>query len=199
MGTQKAIAETIVRKKGQYVLAVKGNQGNLVSEIKEYFQDEYLLNKIKENGGYYQTKEKARGGIETRDYYQTEDIQWLNQRDKWFGIKSIGMVKNRTEKRGKVTEQIRYYISSLTLEPDYFAKAVRGHWAVESMHWQLDVTFREDANRTLDKWAALNLHTIRKFTMTLLKLLDIGRKRSLKTKRYAISLNPAKVLAQFLH
>ncbi|MPN57076.1 hypothetical protein SDC9_204770 [bioreactor metagenome] len=78
------------------------------------------------------------------------------------------------------------------------AKAVRGHWAIESMHWQLDVTFREDANTTLDKWAALNLHTIRKFAMSLLRLLDLGKKYSLKTKRFAISCNPAMVLEGFL-
>ena len=198
MGTQRAIAEKIVRKKGNYVLAVKGNQGTLEDDIKIYFGDAYLLEQIKSAQGYFQTKEKARGGVETREYYQTEDIQWLTGKGKWHGLKSIGMVKSRTEKQGKVTEQNRYYISSLPLEPDYFAKAVRGHWAIESMHWQLDVTFREDANTTIDQWAALNLHTIRKFSMTLLKLLEMRKGTSLKTKRYAISCNPVKVLNGFL-
>jgi len=198
MGTQRDIAEKIVRKKGDYVLAVKGNQGNLEKDIQEYFGDEYFRNQIAGDSGYHMTREKAHGGIETREYYQTEDIDWLNSKGKWHGIKSIGMVKSQTEKRGKVTEQTRYYISSLSLDVDYFAKAVRGHWAVESMHWQLDVTFREDANKTLDKWAALNLHTIRKFSMTLLKLMDLGKKYSMKTKRFLIGCNPAMALDGFL-
>jgi len=198
MGTQRDIAEKIVRKKGDYVLAVKGNQGTLERDIQDYFQDEYYRRKIENSEGYSWTKEKAKGGIETREYYQTEDISWLSSKAKWYGIKSIGMVKSRAERRGKVAEQTRYYISSLPVEVDYFAKTVRGHWAVEVMHWQLDVTFREEANKTLDKWAALNLHTIRKFSMTLLKLMDLGKKYSLKTKRFLISCNPAMALDGFL-
>lgn len=198
MGTQRDIAEKIVQKKGDYVLAVKGNQGNLEKDIQDYFQDEYFQGQIEGGNGYYMTKEKAKGGVETREYYQTEDIDWLSSKGKWHGIKSIGMAKSRTERRGKVTEQTRYYISSLPVEVEYFAKAVRGHWAVEIMHWQLDVTFREDANKTLDKWAALNLHTIRKFSMTLLKLMDLGKKYSMKTKRFLIGCNPAMALDGFL-
>ena len=198
MGTQKDIAEKIIRRKGQYVLAVKGNQGNLERDIREYFGDGHLRKQTEEASGYCVTKEKARGGIETREYYQTEDIEWLGRKEKWAGIKSIGMVRSRVEKRGKVTEQTRYYISSLPQEVEYFASAVRGHWAVESMHWQLDVTFREDANKTLDKWAALNLHTIRKFSLTLLKLMDLGKKYSIKTKRFLVGCNPAMALDGFL-
>jgi predicted transposase YbfD/YdcC len=198
MGTQRDIAEKIVGKQGNYVLAVKGNQGNLEKDIQEYFQDDYFRDQIRNSAGYYKTTEKSGGGIVTREYYQTEDMDWLNNKKKWAGITSIGMVKSRVEKRGKTTEQTRYYISSLPLEVEYFAKAVRGHWAVEIMHWQLDVTFREDANKTLDKWAALNLHTIRKFAMTLLKRLDLGKSYSLKTKRFFINGNPAMALDGFL-
>jgi predicted transposase YbfD/YdcC len=67
-----------------------------------------------------------------------------------------------------------------------FARAVRGHWAVESMHWHLDVTFREDHNRTLEKTAAENMNIIRKWALAALKTLDLGKKYSMKKKRFAL-------------
>lgn len=88
------------------------------------------------------------------------------------------------EKDGEIQIERRYYISSLAPDIQLFERAVRGHWAIESMHWHLDVTFHEDFNATLDKQAALNLNIIRKLCLNILKLLDIGRKRaSLKLKR----------------
>jgi len=82
----------------------------------------------------------------------------------------------------------------------FFAKAVRGHWAIESMHWHLDVTFKEDANKTLDATAALNLNILRKIALSLLKLVDVGRKRcSLKRKRFIICANTSKFLTQIIN
>lgn len=80
MGTQKKIAEKIRSKRADYVLAVKGNQGTLHKELREYFEDKELCRKVKETGGYKKTQEKAHGQIETREYYQTEDIKWLSQK-----------------------------------------------------------------------------------------------------------------------
>ena len=80
-----------------------------------------------------------------------------------------------------------------------FARAVRGHWEVESMHWQLDVTFREDANHTLDKIAAQNQNVIRKWCLSILKLLEIrGKKMSMQRKRFNIAMNPMKYLEEIL-
>ncbi len=93
--------------------------------------------------------------------------------------------------------EYRYFISSLPLNIELVSRAVRGHWSVESMHWHLDVTFREDANSTLDKIVAQNQNIIRKWALSILKLIDInGRKMSLKRKRYNISMNPCKWLEQ---
>ncbi|TWH58019.1 putative transposase YbfD/YdcC [Desulfitobacterium sp. LBE] len=194
MGTQTKIAEQIVNQKADYVLAVKENQANLYKDIALYFEEE----EFKKGSGHTRTLEKARSQMEKRDYYQSEDVSWLADKERWKGLKSIGMVVKTIEKQGKVTEEKRYYISSLPVQPELFAKAVRGHWAIESMHWQLDVTFREDNNTTLDKNAALNLNILRKMCLPILKLLDIGMRASLKSKRYAFCSNPAKYMGQIL-
>ena len=196
IGTQTEIAKQIKKQKGDYVLAVKGNQPTLHNDIIDYFDDEDLRSKIRETGGYKRTIEKVRGQIEKREYYQTNDVDWLSGKKKWSALGSIGMVEKTIEKDGKTTKERRYFISSLAPDIELFERAVRGHWAIESMHWHLDVTFREDYNSTLDKQAALNLNIIRKFCLNILKLLDIGRKdASLKLKRKAVSWNPMKYLA----
>ena len=198
MGTQRAIAQQIIEQKGQYVLAVKGNQGNLYKDLAEYFQIEEELEKMKKAGKYKLTKEKSRSQIESREYYQTEEIGWLGDKEKWSKLRSIGMVRTRIEKRGEIREERRYYISSMGEGIEEFAKAVRGHWSIESMHWQLDVTFREDHNQTIDKRGNENLNIMRNWSLSILKLMDMGKGCSIKTKRYMICCNPAKYLADIL-
>jgi len=199
MGTQIEIAKQIRKQKGDYVLAVKGNQGNLHKDIIDYFADTEFLERCKTSGGYHKTVEKARGGIEKREYYQTDDIDWMYQKDNWAGLKTIGMTVNTIEKDGKRTEEKRYYISSLELNAKEFGRCVRGHWSVESMHWHLDVTFKEDANKTIEEQAALNLNILRKFALAILKTVDIGKKRaSLKLKRFAILANSEKFLRRII-
>lgn len=199
MGTQVKIAEQIIKQKGSYVLAVKGNQGSLYNEIVDYFSDSDLLAKVKQKQGYKKTCEKARGQIEIREYYQTNDIKWMNEKDRWKGIKTIGMVQNTIEKDGKVTVERRYHISSEKVDINLFEKCCRGHWAIESMHWHLDVTFREDANQTLDKIANQNLNIIRKWVLSILKIVELSSKpTSLKRKRFRIGLNPEKYFLKIL-
>ena len=198
MGTQTEIAKKIISKSADYVLALKGNQGNLHEGVRDYFNDEDFLMQIKNIGEYSKTVEKARSQIETREYYQTDDISWIDSKSSWKGLKTIGMVKTTIKKDDKTSDETRYYISSLAQDISLFEKSVRQHWAIESMHWQLDVTFREDANRTLDKTAAQNMNIMRKFAMSILKIFDIGKKRSLKHKRYMICANSAKFLEQIM-
>jgi len=198
MGTQTKIVEQIAKQRGDYVLAVKGNQPTLHTDIIEYFADETLRKGVKESGNYKRTVEKARGQIEKREYYQTNDVQWMSTKSDWKKLSSIGMVEKTINKDGKITVDRRYYISSLSSDIELFERAVKGHWAIESMHWHLDVTFREDFNATLDKRSALNLNIMRKLCLSILKLLDIGRKASLKLKRKAVSWNPMRHLADAL-
>ena len=199
MGTQTAIAETIRKRRADYVLAVKGNQGNLESDIREYFAMQGICESLEKGGEYKKTIEKAHSQIEIREYYQTEDIGWMPQKGNWKGIKSIGMERKTIQKGETERTEYRYYISSLPEEIELFSRAVRGHWAVESMHWQLDVTFKEDANTTLDKIAAQNQNIIRKWCLSMLKLLEIrGKKMSLKRKRFNISFAPGQFIDELM-
>jgi len=193
MGTQTEIAKQIRRQKADYLLALKQNQLSLYQDVADYFADDELLKKC----AYERTVEKARGGLEIREYWQTDDISWLHGRSKWAGLKTVGVTRNTIKKDGVTTVETRYFISSLDNNVKEFARAVRGHWMVESFHWHLDVTFREDANHTLEKQAAFNLNIMRKLALSILKLLDVhGKKLSLRTKRYAIGLNPQKYFDQ---
>ena len=185
----------IRQKKADYVLALKGNQGNLYADVKLYFEDQELLSKC----AYTKKTEKARGGIEEREYWQTEDINWLSQKKEWAGLKSIAMTRNTIIKDGKQTMETRYFISSLPLDVNEIARSIRGHWIVESYHWHLDVTFREDDNHTLEKQAAFNQNILRKLALNVLKIFETGKKKmSIRMKRFSISTNPEKYLETIL-
>lgn len=199
MGTQTAIVEKIRRKRADYVLELKGNQGSLYEEVKEYFADKELTREIEKSGNYKKTKEEAHGQIETREYYQTEDIQWMIQKKDWKGLKSIAVERKSIEKNGRKKTEYRYFISSLKGDIETISRAVRGHWSIESMHWHLDVTFREDANAALDKMSAQNLNIIRKWSLSILKRMELTKKKlSMKKKRFVISLSPIKYLEEVL-
>lgn len=199
MGTQKAIAEKIRKKRADYVLELKGNQGGLYEDVALYFEDEQTRQEVRESGGYIRTAEKAHGQMEKREYYQTADIGWLSRKKEWKGIKSIGMEEKTIKDEKGERKEYRYYISSLASDIETFKRAVRGHWSVESMHWHLDVTFREDANTTLDKQAAQNQNIIRKWSLSILKMMEIMKPGlSMRKKRYAISLRPIKYLEEVL-
>ncbi len=122
MGTQKAITENIRKKRADYVLALKRDQTGLYEDVVLYFGDMETRRKIKENGGYKSTTEKAHRQIEKRGYYQTDDIRWLSQKKEWKDIKSIGMEeKTITDEKGE-RKGCRYYISSLVPEIETFHK-----------------------------------------------------------------------------
>ena len=200
MGTQKGIAEKIKKKRADYVLALKGNQGTMFEDVKEYFKEKGLLKEIQEKGCYKKTQEKAHSQIETREYYQTEDIGWLGQKKEWRGLKSIVMEKKTLEKDRIQKEEYRYFISSLKEDIELINRAVRGHWSIESMHWHPDVTFREDANTTIDKMAAQNQNIIRKWSLSILKTAEVSKhKLSMRKKRYVIGLRPIKHLEEVLN
>lgn len=197
MGTQRDIVKKIRHKHADYVLALKANQGNLLEDVQLYFSEKEHLQK----SAYKKTVEKARGKIETREYWQTDDISWLSQKKEWVGLKTIILTRNSVMGTGgkEYTEE-RYFISSLPIGIEEAAWAVRGHWMVESYHWHLDVTFREDGNHTLEKQSAYNLNIMRKLSLNILKLIEVGSKSlSLKKKRYAIGTNPEKHLERIIN
>ena len=195
MGTQKEIAKKIRKKKADYVLALKKNHGNLYDDVKTYFEDSEFLSQC----AYEKTTEKARSGIEKREYWHTDDIAWLTNRKDWVGLKSIAMTRNTIIKDNMETTETRYFISSLSKNAKEISRAIRGHWIVESYHWHLDVTFREDENRTIEKQAAFNRNIMKKLALNLLKIIDVTKKNlSLARKRFAIGTNPEKHLKNIL-
>lgn len=183
------------------MLALKGNQRTLYEDVKEYWGDAGFLGKIKEKGNYKKTQEKAYVQIETREYYQTKDIRWLEQKKNWKGLKNIIMEKKALEKEGKRREEYRYFISSIKEDIKLAGHAVRGHWSIEGMHWHLDVTFRKDVTRTIDKIAAQNLNIIRKWSLSILKTTEVSghRKLSMRKRRYVTGLRPTKHLEEVLN
>ena len=188
MGCQKDIAALIAKNKADYVLALKGNHGNLYNDVKLYFEDA----SFRDACAYTRTVEKARSSIEIREYWQTEDISWLYRKKDWSKLKSIAMTRNTVTKGDKTTIETRYFISSLGVgeakegkkTADEIARAIRGHWMVESYHHHLDVTFKEDANQTADKDAALSEYK------DLLNVVDLARlfKTSKQTIRKRIQM-----------
>ena len=177
------------------MLAFKGNQESLHDDVRLYFGDADLLKKSE----YTKTIEKARSSVEIREYWQTNDISWITQRKDWPKLNSIAMTRNTITKGDKTTTETRYFISSLEVDVKEISRAIRSHWMVESYHHHLDVTFKKDANQTVDKDAAFNLNIITKIALNALKLLDVGIKRaSIKGKRFMTSFNPEKYIEMLL-
>jgi len=187
MGCQKDIAKKIIEKKADYVLAVKGNQKNLHQDIKDFLDDLDQGNFIEEQYHYdrYEQIEKDHGRIEMRRYLQSSDIDWLKERHKWVGLHSIGVVESIVEDGEKRRTDRRYYISSLQENAKQFAKAVRNHWGIEnSLHWVLDVSFREDECRVRKNNAPENFAILRHIALNLIKMnkpekISIRRSRKL--------------------
>jgi predicted transposase YbfD/YdcC len=168
MGTQKAIAETIINGEADYVLALKGNQETLHQAVIDHI-DEQLDGDLS-SAGEHVTIEKGHGREETRTYLQLPAPEDLPGFELWKGLKSIGIATSQCVRDGKETIDVRYYISSLTVGVKRFAHAVRSHWGIEnSCHWSLDITYREDESRIRDKHMRENFAWLRRLTLSLLK------------------------------
>ncbi len=126
-----------------------------------------------------------------REYYITEDVDWYSEKEKWKKLKSFGIVQKATRKKdGSEKKECRYYICSINEDVEEFARAVRGHWRVENnLHWQLDVTFQDDKNKSMAKTGAKNLQMMKKLALALLQLVKESYKKSMKLIRYELSLD----------
>lgn len=183
LNTQVDTIKAILKGKADYVLPVKENQKLTYEEIKEYFGDKELLEKTKKEN-YKQTIEKEHNGVVTREYYLTNDIKWMNKKEKWPGLKSIGLARNITERNDKTIIEDRYYIVSFSDDIELFAKSVRSEWGVENnLHAPLDIVFKEDANKTLEKNGAKNLGILRRIALAILKFVQTYYKKSLNLIR----------------
>lgn len=169
-GCHKVIVERIRERGGDYLIALKGNQGNLHDEAVNFFDQALLVSSEEAGCDYWCCEETGRGRRERREIWTTEDLDWLPQLCDWKDLRSITCVRLTKTARGKQTQETRYYISSLKPEAERLAKAVRSHWRVENnLHWQLDVTYREDLSRVRRGNGAENLSVVRRSTLNLLK------------------------------
>jgi len=168
MGTQKAIAEQIIEGGADYVLALKGNQETLHQAVIDYIDDQ--LEGDLTDAQEHVTTETGHGREEERTYLQLPAPKELPGFLKWKGLKSIGLVTSRCVRDGKETIEGRYYISSLEVDVERFARAVRAHWGIEnSCHWSLDITFREDESRLREEHLRENFAWLNRFVLSLLK------------------------------
>ena len=188
-GCQKNIAQDIIEYEADYVLALKGNQGTLHQDVKDYF--EYALAKNFEGikHQYIETLDADHGRIETRRYWMVSNIEWLDNKEIWANLNSIGMVESRRELNGKITVERRFFITSLNNQIERFARAVRAHWGIENtLHWSLDVTFNEDYSRLRKQNGAENFAVLRHIALNLLKQ-DSSRKTGIQNKRFRAALD----------
>jgi predicted transposase YbfD/YdcC len=184
MGCQKEIAGQIKDQGGDYVLALKENQPTLYTEVQTMFEKGLETDFRGMKHQEYVTKDQEHGRTETRSYYLVRPSkEWLAAHPEWKGLKTLGMVcSERQVGDAAPTGEVRFFITSLALKVADFARAVRSHWAIENkLHWVLDVSYREDENRSRKDHTPENLAWIRRMTVSL--LAQDGTKVGVKCKR----------------
>ena len=178
MGCQKEIARTIIEEKADYVLQVKDNQKHLHEDIALFFQ-----NPVNAHLDCVETIDADHGRIETRRYATTDDISWLPGKHQWPGIKTIAMATRERDVDGTVSKEKAYFISSLENDAAAIAKSIRTHWSIEnSLHWCLDISFREDQCRVRKDHAPENMAILRHMAINLIKR-EKSLKGGIQTKR----------------
>jgi predicted transposase YbfD/YdcC len=176
MGTQKNIAEKIIEEKADYILALKENQAYLKEDVESTFLRQ-------KPDSVDETVEKGHGRLETRKCEVINTLDFLDQKEEWSGLNTLARITAQREIKGVKTTEVRLYISSVDAEAKEFNAYIRQHWAVEnSLHWTLDMTFREDAQRKRKGMAANNFALIQKITLNLLRKEE-SKNMSLKNKR----------------
>jgi len=182
MGCQRDIAQEILNKKADYVLALKGNQGTLREDV-EVFAAEQKANGFKDTTvSRHETVDGDHGRIETRTYTAFHDVDWLQERHDWPGLKGVVMVESQREIDDKVERETRFYITSLVMLANQLGPVIRSHWAVEnSLHWVMDMVFRDDECRIRTDHAPANFTTIKHMAHNLIRTAP--GKDSLRLKR----------------
>lgn len=183
MGCQKQIAKTIIKKGADYLFSLKGNHSDLHDDVSFFFNG-CLKDNFKDTPhDFYETVDSGHGRIETRKFWTVSDIDWLYGKRLWKELKTIGMVESERNIGGEKSKERRFFISSLNGDAKAFAKAVRNHWGIEnSLHWTLDIAFREDESRIRKDNAPENFAVLRHISLNLLKN-EKSFKGSMKTKR----------------
>jgi len=191
MGTQTKIAQAILDRGGDYLLALKDNQASLHDEIKRYLDDP-----VAKIHSQFETIDGDHGRIEVRRHLVSHDVDWLmtNRRfpgePRFPGLRAIAVVEAEVERNGSTSLERRYYLSSLPLDAKLLAHGVRCHWHVENrLHWVLDVVFHEDLSRLRSGAGPQNMATVRHMAMNLLR--GPKDKHSLKVRRKSAAWDTA--------
>ncbi len=169
MGCQTAIAEKIIDGGGDYILALKGNQGTLSEDVSLFLETETAKSSSNKIQDRFEDVDAGHGRIETRRCFVSNQIDWLLQKEEWKGLQSLVMIEEKREIGSKVSLERRFFISSLAPNAQKIARAVRSHWSVEnSLHWTLDLVFNEDASRIRKDNAPENIALVRHITLNML-------------------------------
>ena len=148
MGCQRAIAQKIIDKKADYILALKGNQGTLRDDVELFAREQKAVGFKNAAVSQDKTVDGDHGRIETRTVTVFQDVEWLQETHQWPGLKSVVMVESQREIDGKIETETRFYITSLVLLANALGPMIRSHWMVENgLHWVLDMIFRDDECR----------------------------------------------------
>jgi predicted transposase YbfD/YdcC len=183
-GCQREIAQKIIDKKADYILALKGNQGRLRDDVELFVAEQKAVGFSDTTVSRHETIDGDHGRIETRAVVVIHDVAWLNHRHDWPGLKAVAVVESTREINGKTENETRFYISSLTGPAIVVGPAIRDHWSIEnSLHWVLDMTFRDDECRVRTDQAPANLAVIRHMAQNLIRRAP--DKQSLRLRRKA--------------
>jgi predicted transposase YbfD/YdcC len=164
LNCQKKTAQAVIDGGGDYLLAVKENQKDLYNDVALFFETEST------NMEQYQKSEKSHGRLEKRTAWVTHDVAWYENLDAWTSLLCFGAVRRVCEVNGKISDEIRYYISSRKLSAEELLHYSRNEWGVESMHWMLDVIYNEDRTLLMEKDAQRTLNTLRKTALNLVRI-----------------------------
>ncbi len=190
LGCQKEIARTVIDRGGHYALTVKDNQEHLLDDIQRTFERAFETDFAGMDYDQYETEGRGHGRHEYRCYTVLYDTDGIRHREAWANLTALGMCVSERTVKGETTTEVRYFIGSKRAGAKYYGKALRNHWGIEnSLHWQLDVNFAEDANRVTKRHAAENLAALRRLTLSLLQAHPA--KLSIAKKRFAAALDPS--------
>ena len=171
MGCQRAIARKIVEKKADYVFGLKGNQGSLREDVDLFIAEQKAKDFADTTISRAETIDADNGGrIETRTVTVIHDVDWLRKRHGWPGLNAVAMVESTRETKGAIEKETRIYITSLVMLAHLLGPVIRGHWAIEnSLHWVMDMVFRDDECRVRTNHAPANFTTVKHMAHNLLR------------------------------
>ena len=182
MGCQRAIARKIIDKKADYVFGLKGNQGSLRKDVDLFITEQRARNFADTTVSRAETIDADNGRIETRVTTVIHDIEWLRKRHGWPGLNAIAMVESTRETGGVIEHDTRFYVTSLVMLAHLLGPVIRSHWAIEnSLHWVMDMIFRDDECRVRTNHAPANFTTIKHMACNLLR--RPSSKDSLRVRR----------------